>query len=254
MNNNAQNPIRYGASTDCGLVRTRNEDALAVDLDNGVVVVSDGMGGSANGAVASEIVVSMLPQMVVNRMRGLSVDNDVVVKSALRSAVADLSDQLYAKTSGSPDVRGMGATVVAGLIRAGRIHIAYMGDSRAYLMHGSCMARITHDHSVVSILERRLELSPQQAPDHAARGYLTRFVGMPFPALPDVTSVIMQRGDRIMMCTDGLTGMLDDDSIAAVLRDDIPPQDASACLVKAAIAAGGLDNITVLVLDWLGYG
>mgnify|MGYP003586684199 CR=1 FL=1 len=245
-----QQSFQWGACTDRGCVRMQNEDAYAVDLENGMVVVSDGIGGSERGAQASEIVVRMLPQMFANRMRALSSPTDEGLRSALRSAVSDLSDQLHAKTNGYSGCHSMGATVVAVVVRHALIHVVHMGDSRAYLLQAGQLKRLTADHSVVGILERRHELSPQAARHHGAAGQLTRFVGMPIPAIPDVSSVAVQGGDSVLLCTDGLTTTLEDETMAVILRRKLIPQEASRQLVDAAIAAGGPDNVTALVLDW----
>ena len=250
MDSTQNQAFKWGASTDMGRVRLRNEDAFAVDVESGVIVVSDGIGGGEGGGAASAIVVKMLPQMFANRARVSSTQSEEAIRSILRSAVSDLSDQLHARTNGSSGFRGMGATVVAIVIRDALVHVAHMGDSRAYLLRAGRMKRLTDDHSVVGILERRQEISSQEARHHAARGQLTRFVGMPIPALPDISSLVVQKGDRALLCTDGLTVIVDDETILTVLREVLNPQEASKHLVEAAITAGGPDNITAVVVDW----
>jgi len=249
MEPSRQQQIEWGAHTDRGVVREQNQDSFAVDLEKGVVVVSDGIGGGNGGGTASEIVAKMLPQMIASRIRDASTKSHEGLRSALQSAVCDLSDQLHARTNGCPSARGMGATVVAIVIRDARIHIAHMGDSRAYLIRDGQMKRLTDDHSVVGILERRHEISAQEARIHVARGRLTRFVGMPMPALPDVSTMPIQKGDRILLCTDGLTGMVDDKAIEAIVCNTPQPQEACERLVDAALAGGGEDNITAVVVN-----
>jgi len=143
----------------------------------------------------------------------------------------------------------MGATVVAVLICDARLHVAHMGDSRAYLFRDGKMTALTEDHSVVGILERRHEISAQEARIHDARGRLTRFVGMPMPALPDVSTQGLRAGDRVLLCTDGLTGVIEDKAIEQILRSASQPQKACDCLVSAALATGGQDNVTAVVVD-----
>jgi len=231
-------------------VREENQDSFAVNLEKGVVVVSDGIGGGNGGGMASEIVTKMLPQMIASRIQGMSSESDEGFRSELRSTVCDLSEQLHARTNGCLGVRGMGATVVVVVIGGAQIHIAHMGDSRAYLIRDAQMKQLTDDHSVVGILERRHEISAQEAQIHIARGRLTRFVGMPMPALPDVLTVQIQKGDRILLCTDGLTGMVDDEAIEAIACGTPDPQEACERLVAAALAGGGEDNVTDVVVDW----
>lgn len=242
--------ILVGSFTDTGKVRQQNEDAFLVDAVAGLFIVSDGMGGTRAGELASQMVVGALPQMLDKRADGLRKISRQTCHRRLRQNLLDLSRNVRETVSKRPDLKGMGATVALMLIRDEQAHIAHMGDSRVYLWRAGCMEQLTADHSIVSILLRDGEITPQEAKTHPARGNLSRFVGMPGEVYPDVRTVPLEEDDRLMLCTDGLTGMVSDSDIADILGDNDDPQQACEALVAAANEAGGKDNITVVVVDW----
>jgi protein phosphatase len=125
-----------------------------------------------------------------------------------------------------------------------------MGDSRMYLHRQGRLSLLTHDHSLVALLLRRGEITPDQAKDHPARGKLSRYVGMETEVYPDIRAVHLVQGDRLLLCTDGLTGTVSEQEIAAILGQPVEPESACRSLIDAANAAGGRDNITVLVADY----
>jgi protein phosphatase len=144
----------------------------------------------------------------------------------------------------------MGATLVLAIIRDGRLTVAHLGDSRAYRFHLGTLSRLTADHSVVELLLEQGVISGAEARDHPARGRITRYVGMDGTAEPDIVSVDFAPGDRLLLCTDGLTSVLPDAALADVLtRTDGDPAAASEGLVRAALAAGTADNVTALVAE-----
>jgi protein phosphatase len=144
----------------------------------------------------------------------------------------------------------MGATVVLVLLRDGKAYIVNMGDSRAYLYREHRLKQLTEDHSIVGILLRHGDITPEEAKKHPARGRLSRYVGMEGEVYPDVRTLAMKAGDRLLLCSDGLTNMVSDDEIALVLKDCSDLQSVCETLVKAANTAGGADNITVIVVDF----
>ena len=148
----------------------------------------------------------------------------------------------------------MGATVVMALVQDDRAFIAHMGDSRAYLLRRGKLRPLTDDHSIVGILLRTGEIRPEEAEHHPARGQLSRYVGMEDEVYPDVRTVRLASGDRLLLCTDGLTGMVPDDTIMGLLAVSEEPQVACDHLVEAANAAGGKDNITAVIVDWQAPG
>jgi len=144
----------------------------------------------------------------------------------------------------------MGATLVMALLTENRAHIAYMGDSRGYLFRDDGLTRLTNDHLVVEILLRNGEITPDEAEKHPARGLVTRYVGMDNEVYPDVRTIALSQGDRLLLCSDGLSGMIPDNVIAHILTTCSDSENACQALVDAA---GGRDNITSVVVDWMGF-
>lgn len=241
--------LRTAALTHPGRVRDHNEDAFAVSPAGDLVIVADGMGGANAGAAAARIVVEVLPRMIAGRTAGLAAD---ALATAVRDAIVDLGAHVHERSASRPGIAGMGATVVLGLVRGDRLLVAHMGDSRAYLFRAGELRRLTDDHSVLEILLRRGDVTPDKMKDHPARGRLSRYVGMDGLVYPDVRSVGLERGDRLLLCTDGLTGMLHDAAVAQVLGGGADLEAQCRSLIDAANTAGGRDNITVLLAEWPG--
>lgn len=172
------------------------------------------------------------------------------IEGVLREAIIELGQRLQAESAGKVGLRGMGATVALAWLRGSLAHLAHMGDSRIYLFRQERLARLTKDHSVTALLLRHGEITPEQAGTHPARGQLSRYVGMKGEVSPDVQAVPLQHGDRLLLCTDGLTNMLPDAQIGHLLRINAEPEAACQALVQAASAAGGTDNITALVVNY----
>lgn len=241
--------IAVGSATDVGRVRAQNEDAFYADPEHGIFIVADGMGGHQAGEIASKVVVSVLPKMIEGRMGMLGNPRSRAIRYWLRQDILQLSQRLHSEATQKTAVRGTGATVVMALLRGDRAHIAHMGDSRAYLFRDNRLTQLTEDHSVVGLLQRSGEITAEEAKTHPARSHITRYVGMSDPVYPDVRTVPLKPGDRLLLCTDGLTGMLSDEEIAEALRRQSDPQKACDYLVQAANSAGGKDNATVVVVN-----
>lgn len=240
--------LRHAGRTHVGRVRDRNEDNWAADEALGLYVVSDGIGGAPAGEVAAERVVTALPRLVGQHVSAPAGDG---AEDELRAALAALNDELRDGGRDDPGLRGMGATVVAALVapETPAALIGHLGDSRAYRWRAGAVQRLTSDHSLAQALVDAGEISAAAAVGHPASAQLLRHVGMAGDALPDVRQVELAAGDRLLLCSDGLTGLVDDAGIAALLAEHTDPGDACQALVDAANEAGGHDNITVLVLD-----
>jgi protein phosphatase len=145
----------------------------------------------------------------------------------------------------------MGATLVVALLRKDHCFIANIGDSRAYRLRKGRLVQLTRDHSVISELVEKGHIKPEEAFKHNAQGQITQYVGMEEKAHPNVHSFTLKETDRILLCTDGLTDMVAETTMATILSVETDPQVACKSLVKAANDAGGHDNITVLIVDWL---
>ncbi len=214
----------------------------------GLYVVADGIACSNNGELAAHIVTHALPAYLLRHLDPSDIgDSDAATR--LGRAVADVSDELFALGRNDLRVTGTGTTVVAALVSPSRAVIAHLGDSRAYLYRDDTLERLTADHNLIEALVHAGEVSAAEAAVHPGRNMLTRHVAMPPPALPDTRAVDLQPGDRILLCSDGLHGVVDGTVISEVLDIRSDPGEACDALVGAANGAGGPDNITVVVID-----
>jgi protein phosphatase len=235
--------MRYasGARTDVGRGRPDNEDRLLVDPARGLYAVADGMGGHRAGEVASATAIETLQ----------SAFSDV---QALDEAVEAANAAVFAKAAADAALRGMGTTLTAIALQDRTAFLGHVGDSRAYLMRDGAVTQVTDDHSLVEQLVREGRLSPEEAQNHPQRAIITRALGIDAQVEVDTYRVDLHPGDRLLICSDGLTNMLSDDTIAGTLRRHADPQQAADTLVDMANQAGGDDNITVVILDALSDG
>lgn len=223
--------------TDVGRSREANEDAyLARDP---LYVVADGMGGHVAGDVASATVI----ETIESEWDGGSNPD------ALTVVIKDANRSVYEKADADPELRGMGTTCTAILLDAGTAHVAHVGDSRAYLLRDGELTQVTEDHTVVGRMEREGKLTKEEAARHPHRNVITRALGIDADVEIDTLELELTEGDRVLICSDGLNGMLHDASIRQIVMEESDPNDAVRRLVDEANAAGGEDNITVILLD-----
>jgi serine/threonine protein phosphatase PrpC len=220
-----------------------------VDIQQGLYIVADGMGGERAGEWASQVVINVLPALLATRVKDFTDWRSPAAAESLRLSLADLSNRLREEACGRSGFDGMGSTVVVLVVRDQYAWIGHLGDSRAYLARGGRLQQLTKDHTIVQLLLDCGEITPAETRLHPGRGRLTRFVGMSGQALPEVRLLEIQPGDRLLICTDGLATMVDDDRLSAVLSSGGSLQSVCRRLVDEANAAGGKDNVTVLVLE-----
>ena len=230
-----QNLIRYGSRTDVGLVREHNEDSLVVRPP--LFVVADGMGGHAAGEVASEIAVQTLANEAP----------PVADADGLARAVVSANRDIIRAAREGKGRRGMGTTLTAAMIERDRLVVAQVGDSRAYLLHDGKLQRITRDHSIVADLVESGQITEEEARVHPNRSVITRALGSDPRTLPDIYEINVEAGDRLLLCSDGLSTMLLDDDIEDVMLTVPDPQRCANALVDEALEAGGFDNVTAVV-------
>lgn len=244
--------LHYGL-TNVGRVREHNEDALtAATLQWGgdVFIVSDGVGGHAGGEVASRIVVETLPLLLEERLEALGPAPTMeAVQDVLGEAIASLCRKVEQQARDMAGVRGLAATVVCGLVAADTLVLGHLGDSRAYLLRDGRLQLLTSDHTVAQILLDLGEIGPEEFKDHPARGRLTQAVGMEQEPAPSLRHLQLHQGDRVLLCSDGLHGMVDDEAIARALQEAAGPEAACSQLVELALEGGGKDNVTALVFQ-----
>lgn len=233
-------PQSFASRTDVGNVREHNEDSFLEKSP--LFVVADGMGGHEAGEVASRIAVQT---MEAHMPKSSSPE-------ALAAAVLKANEDVLRGAADGTGRPGMGTTLTAALIFDDEVTIAQVGDSRAYLLHDNILQRITRDHSLVADLIEQGRLTEEEARFHPQRSVITRALGSDPQMQPDIYSLRVEDGDRLLLCSDGLTSMVSDEAIEMIMLANEYPREACDALVDEALAAGGLDNVTVIVIDPLG--
>jgi serine/threonine protein phosphatase PrpC len=228
--------LRAGVASDCGHVRPANEDSFL--LRPGLYAVCDGMGGARAGEVASQMACAGM----------FALDPTSAGQKDLRRAIVGANKAIIARSAAEDHLLGMGTTITVALIKGDVFTVAHVGDSRAYLLHAGSLRQMTDDHSWVGEMVRRGELTPAQAAIHPHRSVITKALGTDGDVDPDISETVVAEGDRVLLCSDGLTGMVSDDVIAELLQQGTDPQGTAESLVKAALAGGGEDNVTVVVV------
>jgi serine/threonine protein phosphatase PrpC len=236
--------ITCAARTDVGLIRTGNEDNYTMVPDRGVFVVADGLGGHAAGEVASEMAVRGISRDLGSFV-GATLDEAVGrVTTAIRAANA----AIFERTLIEHDKRGMGTTATVLILHGNRYLVGHVGDSRAYLLRDGVIHQLTKDHSYVQEQVDAGYLTPEQARTHPYSNVITRCVGASGDVVPDIFSGTCRAGDLFLLASDGLTGMVEDEALAGILRTPGSPEKWVDRMVAEANRRGGLDNITALVV------
>lgn len=250
--------VRSAWVTDVGLMRDHNEDAVLVkeegrgtihgNLATGLYVVSDGMGGAEAGEVASALTIQTLAHAIEQVWNEDVVRGPEERETYLREAVKAANAALLVYAQEHPESSGLGATVVSLLLQGQHLTLAWVGDSRAYLWEDGALQQLSRDHSLVARLVEIGQLNPDDARKHEHRNVLLRSLGNKEEVAVDVVSRPLRRGARLLLCSDGLTGHVEDAALADILSRHRDPHDAALELVAAANAGGGNDNISVIVV------
>lgn len=228
--------MRVCQRTHQGLVRSSNQDSLLVD--QGVYGVADGMGGHKGGETASRVAV----QVVKNALRGKKAE-----KRALEVAVEAANRRIFDMARHDSALSGMGTTLTFLWEAEKCVHLCHVGDSRAYLLRGGEFRQITDDHSLVAELLRNNMISPDAARTHPYRNVITRAVGVDPVVTADIFTHDTQEGDLWLICSDGLTNMVPDETLASVLKEADSDETAADELLALALEKGGTDNITFVL-------
>ena len=232
--------LRYAAKSDVGLVRQGNEDSGYAGPR--LLMVADGMGGHAAGELASATAVAIVADLDVHP------PTDTEVLSELSSSIDDAGDSIGATIESDPELAGMGTTVTGVFWLDGRLAIVHVGDSRAYLLRDGELMQLTHDHTYVQTLVDAGRITEDEAAVHPRRSLLMRALDGVNPVEADLSIREARVGDRLMLCTDGLSGVMSSEEIATRLRDG-DPTGAVTRLVDFALERGAPDNVTVVVAD-----
>ncbi len=240
--------LEFFSATDTGRARNNNEDSVAVDEPSALVVLADGMGGYNAGEVASGMATSFIKTELGRWLAEASENaSDTDVRRAMDICVDNANRAIFNAANSNPQYAGMGTTLVVGVFRDARLLMGHVGDSRAYRLRGGRMAQITHDHS---LLQEQIDsglITQEQAAFSANKNLVTRAVGVEDTVLLETHLHDVLPGDTYLLCSDGLSDMLDDDSISQLLQTGDSLSELAAALVNAANDAGGKDNISVVL-------
>ncbi len=230
--------------TDVGLKRENNQDSFLIDQDLGLYVVADGMGGHKGGEVASRMAVETIRDVIKN---SFAKDQGMRPQDLVLKAYAEACRVIYEESENNRALKGMGTTVVTVLDRDGKLFIGNVGDSRAYLIHAPHIWQLTDDHSLLNEQIRGGLLKPEDAEHFVPKNVITRSVGFEEFVLCDVIERTLQPGEFILVCSDGLSGLVSDQRICDIILS-LPFKDVPARLIEEAKKGGGDDNVTVVLV------
>ncbi|MBC7752820.1 MAG: Stp1/IreP family PP2C-type Ser/Thr phosphatase [Moraxellaceae bacterium] len=230
--------------SDKGLKRAGNQDSFLIDERLGVFVVADGVGGHMGGEVASVLAVETVREVI-----GHPKARDFQPKQVLMQAYEEASHRIFDRAAQETRLNGMGTTMVMGYVRDSHIYIANVGDSRAYLFRKPYVWQLTEDHSLINEQVRLGLLTEEQAHKVIGKNVITRSVGFERDVFPDVIEREISAGDVYIFCSDGLSGMITDAKILQIMLDH-PIEKTAEILIQQALAHGGEDNVTALVLSF----
>ena len=234
--------------TDKGLVRANNQDTFRIDVrENGLgfIVLCDGMGGARAGNIASDRAADRFLEHI-KTADAAQTDTDSLA-NIVEEAVAAANTEVFQLSQSSPAYNGMGTTLVGGICVDDRVILANVGDSRAYLIDGSKIAQMTADHSLVEEMVRSGRLTPEEAKVYPGRNLITRAIGVDSAVEADLYEITIHDGQTLLLCSDGLSGLVYDAEIAAIVAEAASQEDACSRLIERAYEAGGNDNITVVL-------
>ncbi len=246
-----QGTVLTASATHKGFVRPKNEDACCI-LQTGdscpcALIIADGMGGHRRGERASRVAVDYVAAQLTPLMADLRQADLAVFEPRLASIIEKTNVKVYLSSLVDEENEGMGTTLTAALVGSDQVLLAHVGDCRAYRLHQGDLDRLTADHTLVQELVDTGSISQAESEHHPRRHVLTRALGVPDYQQPDLSLHPLPAGDRLLLCSDGLYGMLPDEQIRQVLLTAPDPQTAADLLVELALAEGGEDNITVLL-------
>lgn len=245
--------LEFFAAIDKGRARDNNEDSIALDESTALAVLADGMGGYNAGEVASGMATSFIRSELGRWLHEASADtSDAEVRRAMDICVDNANRAIFNAANANPHYAGMGTTLVVALFRGPRLLVGHVGDSRAYRLRGGRLVQITRDHS---LLQEQIDaglISPEQAAFAVHKNLVTRAVGVEDTVLLETHLHEVMPGDLYLLCSDGLSDMLDDATLAQMLKSHEVLADAGRALIDAANEAGGKDNISLVLVRVAG--
>jgi len=254
INENNLNSRKIGMLTDVGKVRTIDEDSiLAADLSFGInsesekfllLAVADGMGGHAKGEEASKIALNTLTKTIIPELFGNTSFTDL-----LENGIKNANQEILEYTVKNPESSGMGTTTVCALVKGNNIHLANVGDSRAYVISDDGIRRVTKDHSYVQSLIDEGQITEEEARDHPQKNVITKAVGIMESVEPDTMKLTLDDDESLLLCCDGVIAHLTDEDIHKIICNENNPQNACQQIVDLANQRGGSDNISLIILS-----
>lgn len=234
--------IDSAGKTDVGLVRDKNEDSLLVDPQLGLYVVCDGMGGHVGGQVASQLAVATVADTIAQG--GDAGDEADIIVKAIKAANA----AVFNKAKNEPELHNMGTTVVAVRRDGDVLHLSHVGDSRIYRLRGGNLEQVTRDHSLINLYEDNPEMAARFGPPNS--NVIVRAIGLRDQVEVDHRAIAMEPGDLYLLCSDGLTDMIEDWMLKEIMLDGAqgPIEECAEALIRAALSNGGVDNTTALLV------
>ena len=250
-----QRPWEFAGGSDVGRERAHNEDAILVDAERKLVVLADGMGGYQAGEVASQLAVDVVREdssdatLTESDLGRIDPETGIsVAMRQLRGAIEKANNRICSVARGREELNGMGTTIVAARFYDGRVGIAHVGDSRCYRLRENVLEQLTRDHSYVQDQLEKGLISEEEAKHSQQKNLITRALGIDAIAEADVQEFRTRPGDVYLLCSDGLSDLVDDQTIEAKLCADPSPPERVKVLIDAANANGGRDNISVIVV------
>jgi len=235
---------RFTGLTDPGLIRTVNQDDYHIDPDGRFFIVADGMGGHAGGQEASKLATEAIQAHLDEHWQSQVASEELIEQAFYKANQSILQDQ-----QNHPERPDMGTTAVVFMFRQGQSWCAHVGDSRLYRLRSSKLEQITEDHTWVARAMKAGDLTPDQARTHQWRHVLSQCLGRKDLQQVDVQMMDVQPGDRLLLCTDGLTEELSDNLISSYIQPRLDGEEAAAMLIESAKEKGGRDNITVVIVE-----
>lgn len=244
--------LNIGKCTLLGNYRENNEDSIDVKQfpDLSVCLVADGMGGQAAGEIASKRAIEIVPRELKKRLANALTTDDT--KACVRKAIVQANEEIMAMASMDRDLKNMGTTLVTAIWKKGSslMYVAGVGDSRAYLLRGGKIEQLTVDHSLAQALVEAKTISAAEAREHRFRNVLWKYLGTKEVGEgPEVKLVQLQSGDKFLLCTDGLCGVVSDEALCTFIREHPEVQECADGLGQLALDSGSRDNVSCIVLE-----
>lgn len=244
--------MRFYGLTDTGIKREKNEDAISIPSENEGIklfILADGMGGANAGEKASQLAIDSIRDYI--RFHFIKIErNKEQIEEMIRKAMVEANRKIFELANEYQELRGMGTTVIVALLYRGRLYIGHIGDSRVYRLRKSVLRQLTKDHSYVQELVRQGSITIEEARNHPQKNVLLRALGCDRDIMPDVITKGFVRGDIILLCSDGLTNMVEDKEIyEIIMKNTSDLKVACKMLIDTANQNGGVDNVSAIIIS-----